>query len=79
VEDGTVDDLLERLAPLPARELGFPTLAGYLTERHHERGWPRGEIARELRLEPTPSAIVRLMAAEGVAGNPHARRRRAPG
>jgi len=55
-----------------ARELGFDSLAAYLTERHHERGWRRADIAAELGLSPTPFTLTRLMDAEGVAGNPRA-------
>ena len=55
-----------------ARELGFDSLAAYLTERHHERGWRRADIAAELGLSPTPFKLTRLMDAEGVAGNPRA-------
>lgn len=52
-----------------ARALGFSSLAAYLRDRHHERGWRRADIARELGLPANRSSLARLLAAEAVPGN----------
>lgn len=59
-----------------ARSFGFTSLAAYLTDRHHARGWRRADIAAELGLPANRSSLARIMAAEGVAGNPAASARR---